>query len=123
MRDFSTEDHVHHHLEGSGGVRQPEEHDHRFEESLGGKKRCLPFIAFLDMDVIVSPSYVELGEKGAAGEAVNGLRYERGYVMVLLGPSVDWAIILDWAELPVFLFDEEEVGGVWAPRFPDSSPC
>ena len=114
---------VHHTLEGGRGIGKAKEHDPRLEHASIGFESSLPFVAFLDMDVIVSPSYVELGEKGAAGEAVNGLRYERGYVMVLLGPSVDWAIILDWAELPVFLFDEEEVGGVWAPRFPDSSPC
>ena len=110
-------------MKGSGGIGQSEEHHHRLEEPFGGEERCFPFIPFFDANVVVSPSYIEFGEKSAAGEAVNGLRYERGYVMVLLGPSVDWAIILDWAELPVFLFDEEEVGGVWAPRFPDSSPC
>ena len=46
---------------------------------------------------------------------VNGLGYERGYITVLLGPSVDRTIVLDWAELPVFLFDEEEVGSIGAP--------
>src|SRR5713226_1691668 len=116
------ENHVHHHLESSGGVSQSEEHDRRFKESFRSKKRCFPFVAFFDADVVVSPSYVEFGEEGATGEAVYGLRYERGYISVLLGPSVNRAIILDWAELPVFLFDEEEVGGVGAPGFPDSSP-
>ena len=75
------------------------------------------------MDVIVSPSYIELSEEGAAGESVNRLRYKGGYVAVLLGPAVDWTVVLDWTEFSVFLFDEEEVGGVGAPRLSDSSPC
>src|SRR5713226_2270273 len=123
LRDFSMEDHVHHHLEGSGGVSQPKEHHCWFEESFGGKERCLPFVAFFNADVVVSPSYVKFGEEGAAGEAVDGLRYKRGYITVLLGPTVNRAIVLDWAELAVFLFDEEEVGGVRAPRLSDSSSC
>jgi len=123
LRDLSTEDHVHHHLEGSGGVSQPKEHNRRFEESFGSKERCLPFVAFFDADVVVSPSYIEFGEEGAPSKAVDSLRYKRGYITVLLGPTVNQAIVLDWAELPVFLFDEEEVGSVGAPRFSDSPPC
>ena len=41
--------------------------------------------------------------------------YEGRDVAVLLGPSVDWSVVLDRAKLSVFLFDEEEVGGVRAP--------
>ncbi len=85
------------------------------QEPFGGEEGCFPLVAFFYADVVVSPSYVKFGEEGTAGEAVNGLRYEGGYVTVLLGPTVNWAVILDWAEFPVFLFDEEEVGGVRAP--------
>src|SRR5260370_27477131 len=116
-------DHVNQHVEGSGGISQRKEHDRRFEEPFGSKERCLPLVAFLNADVVVSPSYIEFGEEGAASEAVDGLGYKRGYITVLLGPTVNWAIVLDWAELPIFLFDEEEIGGVGAPWFSDSSPC
>ena len=67
------------------------------------------------MDIVVSPSYVEFGEEGTPGKAVNSLGYEGGYISILLGPSVDQPIVLDWTELPIFLFDEEEVCGVRAP--------
>src|SRR5258708_40194105 len=40
-----------------------------------------------------------------------------------LRPTVDRAIVLDWAELPVFLFDEEEIRGVGTPRFSDGASC
>ncbi len=59
--------------------------------------------------------YVKFGEEGAAGEAVNSLGDQWGYVMVFLGPSVDWAVVLDWAKLAIFLFDEKEVRGIRTP--------
>ncbi len=115
MGNFLPKDHIHHHLESSGGIGQSEEHNHWFEEPFGGKECRLPFIALFDADVVVSPSYVKLGKEGAASKAVDGLGYKRGYVAVLLGPSVDRAIVLDRAEFPVLFFDEEEICGVGAP--------
>ncbi len=76
LGDLSAKDHVHHHLEGSRGVGQSEEHNRRFEEALRGEECRFPFVAFFDADVVVSPSYVEFGEERATGEAVDGLRYE-----------------------------------------------
>src|SRR5713226_4113124 len=112
LGDLLAKDHVHHHLEGSRGVGESEEHNRWFEEAFGGKESRFPFVTLLDTYVVVSPPYVELGEEGAAGEAINGLRYKGGDVTVLLRPLVDRSIILDWTELPVFLFDKEEIGGV-----------
>jgi len=109
------EDHIHHHLEGSGGVSQSEEHNHWFEEPFGGEEGCFPFVTFFYADVVISPSYVELGEEGAAGKAVDRLRYERGYVAIFLGPPVDWSVVLDWTKFSVFLFNEEEIGCVGTP--------
>ena len=67
------------------------------------------------MDVIVSPAYVELSKEGTPSEVVNSLGNEWGNVAVFLGPMVDRAIVLNWMELAVFLFDKEEVCGVGAP--------
>src|SRR5258708_4116129 len=121
LSDFSTEDHIHHHLEGSGGVGQPEEHDRRFEEAFWGKERRFPFVSLFDADIVVSPMYIKFGEEGAAGKAVNGLGNEGRHVAVLLSPSVVGSVVLDRAELSVFLFDDEEVGGIRAPGFSNGS--
>jgi len=69
----------------------------------------------LDANVIVSPTYVKLSEKGAASQMVNGLGNEWGNVSVLLGPMVDQTVVLYWAKLTVLLLDEEEVCGIGAP--------
>ncbi len=120
--DLPMEDHVHHHLKGGWRVGESEEHNCRFEESFRSKECHFPFISFLNADVVVSPSYVELSEEGAAGKVVNSLGNKWGDVAVFLGPTVDGAIILDWMEFAIFLFDEEEVCGIGAPGFPDSAP-
>ena len=54
---------------------------------------------------------------------VDSLRYEGGYITILLGPTVNRAVVLNWTELSVLLLDEEEIGGVRAPRFSNSSSC
>ncbi len=59
---------VHGSLEGGRGVGQPEEHYLRFEQSFGCLERGLPFVPFLDSDVVVSPLYVKFGEEGLSLE-------------------------------------------------------
>jgi hypothetical protein len=46
-------------LEGCGGVGELKEHNLWFEQSLIGSESCLPLISFLDLDVVVSLSYIE----------------------------------------------------------------
>ncbi len=74
------------------------------------------------MDVIVSPTYVKLSEEGASSKAVDSLGNEWGDIVVFLGPMVDGAIVLNWMELAIFLFDKEEVCGIGAPGLSDSAP-
>src|SRR5216684_5133276 len=122
LSDFSVEDHIHHHLEGSGGIGQPKEHDRWFEESFWGEERRFPFVPLFDANIVVPPSYIELSEEGATSKAINGLGNEGRHIAVLLSPLVDGSVVLDRPKLSVFLFDEEEVGGVGAPRLSNGSP-
>ena len=41
--------------------------------------------------------------------------------MIFLGPLVDRSVVLDRTELPIFLFDEEEICGIGAPQLSDGS--
>ena len=65
--------------------------------------------------------YIKFSEEGATGEAVYSLRDKWGDIAVLLGPMVDWAVVLNWVELAIFFLDEEEIRGIGAPRFSDGS--
>ena len=73
------------------------------------------------MDVVISPAYIEFSEEGAAGKAIYSLRDEWGDIAVLLGPMVDWVVVLNWAELAILFLDEEEICGIGAPQFSDGS--
>jgi hypothetical protein len=52
-----------------------------------------PFISLLDENVIVSPPDVKFGEEGAATELIH-YHDERGHIVVLLGPFIDWVVVL-----------------------------
>ena len=53
---------VHHHLECGRRICQPKEHDRWLEESFWCEKGGFPFIAWFDMNVVISPPDIELGE-------------------------------------------------------------
>ena len=52
----------HESLERRGGVCHAEKHDRGLIESSVGDESGLPLIAFLDMDIVVSPSYIKLSK-------------------------------------------------------------
>lgn len=61
---------IHHCLEGGRGVSQSEEHDRRFEQSSVSLECRLPFVPFLDTDVVVTPSNVHFGKDAGSAEFV-----------------------------------------------------
>jgi len=69
--EFFFEDGVHHHLKGGWGVGQAKEHHHWFEESFIGDEGRFPLVSVSDPYIVVSPSYVELGEKCSASSFVD----------------------------------------------------
>lgn len=101
---------VHEGLESSGGVGETEEHDLRFEETLVGGESSFPFIAFLDSDVVVTPSYVELGEVARSLQSVDDVSDQGEWVAILDCVLVETSIVLDKAERSILLFDEEDGG-------------
>jgi hypothetical protein len=70
LSDFFFEDRIHQGLEGGGGISETEKHYGWFEESFVGDERRLPLISVFDPDVIVSPTYIHLGEVFSALEFV-----------------------------------------------------
>src|SRR5712664_3452963 len=56
------EDLIHHCLECTWGISQSEEHDPWFEKTIFGLESCFLFIPRLDPNIVVTPSYVKLGE-------------------------------------------------------------
>ena len=56
------EDVVHHRLEGSRAVGEAKEHNQGFEEALVRPEGSLPLVSLFDPYIVISPSYIQLGE-------------------------------------------------------------
>ncbi|SRR5260221_3043489 len=106
--DFLLKFIVHHSLEGGWGVSQAKEYNCWFKESVACFKGSLPFVSFLDVDVVISPLYIELPVPFFSQEAVDKVRDQGERVFVGNCPFIKISIILYWAVFPILLFDEEE---------------
>ena len=53
-------DRVHEGLESGGGIAEAKGHNKRFKEFKGAFEGSFPFIAFLNADVIVTPTDIKL---------------------------------------------------------------
>jgi hypothetical protein len=69
-----------------------------------------PLIALSDADIIVSPSYVKLGEVLRALESMDEIVDEGEGVSIFSCDGVECSIVLDEAELTILLLDEENWG-------------
>ena len=58
-------------LESGGGIGHAKEHDSGFVRSSVGNEGGLPLVTVLDSDVVISPSYIKLGEDLGVFEFVN----------------------------------------------------
>jgi len=94
----SSEDIVHHSLEGGGTVGHFKEHHERLEETAVGAKGCLPFISGLDTYVIETPSDIKFCEVPGSAELGDEFRDERERVPVLDGYGIQHTIVLDQPE-------------------------
>ena len=73
---------------------------------------CLPLVSILDVDIVVSPSNIKLGEMFHILEFVNKVGDERERIGISDGVLIWVVIILTGVEFPILLFDEEEGGGL-----------
>ena len=67
---------VHECLKHGWCIAEAKEHYGGFKESEGGDECCLPLICLLDMNVIVSPLDVELGEESGILHVIYEFRDE-----------------------------------------------
>ena len=62
---------VHECLESWEGITAAEKHDSGFVEAKGGDEHGFPLVFFSDVDVVVSPADIELGEQHGVLHIVN----------------------------------------------------
>ena len=77
-----------------------------------GDKGSLPLVAFLNSDIVVSPSYVKLGEDLGIFKFVNEVRNQGEGVCISDSMTVEVSVILARSEASILFFNEEERGSL-----------
>ena len=67
---------IHHSLEGGWAVCETEEHYQRFEQSSIGPKGTFPLVTLVNVNVVVPPVNIQLGEVLGPMELINEFRDE-----------------------------------------------
>ena len=62
---------VHEGLECQRSIAETEKHDCGFIETKGSNEYGLPLIFFINVNVVISPSDIELGEEGGVFHVIN----------------------------------------------------
>jgi len=94
----SSEDVIHHSLEGGGTVGHSKKHHKRFKETTVGAEGRFPFIFGLDAYVIETLADVKFCEVSGSAELGDKFRDEKKGVPILDGYSVQHVIVLDQLE-------------------------
>ena len=95
-------------LESGGGIGHAEEHDSGFVESSVGNEGSFPLVTFLDSDIVITPSYIKLGEDLGISEFVNEVRDQREGVCILDSMTVKVSVVLAGSKASILFLDEEE---------------
>ncbi len=102
---------VHHCLEGSQAVCETEEHNEWFEQSAVCSEGSLPFVTFLDADIVEAPPNIQLHEVLGSAELCYQFRNKWERIFVLHGHGIQCAIILHQSEFTILLLNEEDWRG------------
>ena len=104
---------IHESLKGGRRIGKTEEHYGWFEESLMDDESSFPLVPILDMDVVISPMDIELGENLFPLEFIDEVRDEWKGVCIADCVFVNIAIVLIGVEATILLFSKEERGCLW----------
>ena len=75
-----------------------------------GDEGCFPLISILDVDIVVLPSDVKLGEVFCILEFIDKVRDEGERIGISDGMFIRVVVILAGMEFPILPFDDEEEG-------------
>jgi hypothetical protein len=102
------EDVVHHCLEGGQGVGKAEVHHQWLKEPLVSMESGLPFVTFLDPDIVETPPDVEFREEPGSLQMVNEIVDQRERVPIFHGHCVKCLVVLDKPEGTILLLNKED---------------
>ena len=108
-------------MKGGGGIGHAEEHDSGFVKSSVGDEGGFPLVAFFYLDIVISPSYIKLGEDFGVFKFVDEIRDQGERICISNSMAIEISVILARSEASILFFDEEErrsLGGFGRTNFP-----
>src|SRR5713101_1853083 len=105
------EEFIHHRLESCRRVGKTKEHHQGFKHSFVHLEGSFPFITFLDSNIILSPSYIELGEDLHILQFINDIRNKRKWVLVFDGDSAELSVVLHQTQFIILFLNKQEGRG------------
>ena len=108
-------------LEGGERIGHAEEHDGGFIKSSVGDEGGFPLVAFLDSDIVISPSYIKLVEDLGVFKFVNEVRNQGEGVCISNSMAIEILVVLARSEASILFLNEEErrsLGGFGQTNFP-----
>ena len=96
------------HWKVEGGVGHAKEHNSGLVESPVGNESGLPLVSVIDVDVVIPPSYVKLGEDLGVFDFVNEVRDQWEGVCISDCMAVKVLVVLAGSEASILFLDEEE---------------
>jgi len=104
---------IHHGLEGGWAVCETEEHYQRFEQSLVGLKGCLPLVTLTNVNIVVPPANIQLGEILGLAKLIDEFRDEGYGVAIFDQHCIQCSVVLHQLKGAILLLDEEYRGCHW----------
>ena len=104
---------IHEVLESGGGIGETKEHYGWFEESFMCDKGSFPLMPVFDLDIIVSPLNVKLGEDFHPLEFIDKVGNKGKRVCITDSVFINVAIVLAGSKATILLLDEEDRGCLW----------
>ena len=97
-------------LEHCRRVGESKEYYSGFKESFVCDEGSFPLVAIFDVDIVVPPADVKLGEQFSIFELVDEVGDKQEWVGVSGGMFVQIVVVLTGAETAIFLLNKEEWG-------------
>ena len=99
-------------MKSGGRIGHAKEHDGRFIESSVGDEGGFPLVTFLNLDIVISPLYVKLGEDLGVFKFVDEVRNQGEGVCISDSMAVEVSVILARSEASILFLNEEERGSL-----------
>ena len=99
-------------MKGGGRIGHAKEHDGGFIESSVGDEGSFPLVAFLDSDIVISPSYIKLGEDLGVFKFVDEVRNQGEGLCISDSVTIEISVVLARSETSILFLDEEKRGSL-----------